>query len=105
MKKLFISYLLLLFLGSCYDKEIISSEEEISPKNLFDDNSASLAIDDNAKYEFQSNPFNLLLDQTFYENSKYELNLTREEIQELGISDSIYQEYINFIDKLNATDL
>lgn len=96
-----ISGIILCCVNSCKDETIVD-EGLNSSEGMTRSSMGSIDIlSDEYRNMIQSDVENMLVDQIFYKDSTYILNLTRDEAAELNISDSIYSVYEELIQELN----
>lgn len=94
--------IILCSVNSCKDETIVD-EGLNSSEGMTRSSMGSIDIlSDEYRNMIQSDVENMLVDQIFYKDSTYILNLTRDEAAELNISDSIYSVYEELIQELNS---
>ncbi|TYK32818.1 hypothetical protein [Bacteroides pyogenes] len=103
MKKFFLSVLLIPFIFvSCKDQEIIERVPENPLKGTRVSGINVEELSDEQKYELQSSPEGILMNQIVCEDFRFFLNMSREEARDLNIPDSLYQAYLEIVENLNS---
>lgn len=106
MKKYLFPILILLTCSSCIENAIDSRQEEedrpLTLESLLTRSSGMVQEDSlTMKYKLQSDVDHLMMSQILYKDSVFILAMKKEEAEFLGISDEMYEKYLNYVMSLN----
>ncbi len=101
-KKLLLFSTFLTILMSCSDVEIVVEQANVNDGITYVNDEHVIDTPDDKLHKAQSDFNNMLMDQIIYIDSKYVLNMSKEEALDLTIPDSLYVLYLNIVDDLNT---
>lgn len=110
MKKIY--YVVLLFSSLCYgcirdnvDNNVEQSKESTtsSLSSVITRSSDEIIVDSLVVMRIQqSDHDNLMMSRILFKNNKYELCIKREDAIYFGIDNDLYDEYVSYVERLNA---
>ena len=109
MKKFIVFVSALLLFSSCVEEQVAPQQENNETKrhlrSLLKTKSSPLSPADSLKIlsVIQSDLDNLMLGRVIMKNGKYILSVKKEDALFLGVSEVVYNKYIEYVDNLNAS--